>query len=218
MSLSWNDFQGVNAAAALELYDRFRANPASVDDRARAFFERVPPPPDVAKTLAARLTPAAAATAESALAPHLVVGAVNLAHSIRRYGHLAAEIDPLGSRRMGDPALRPDTHGVTETDLRSLPASLLDGYAVAEGAGTMWDVVERLRAPGSGMDRAGDELPERLEILEHCRVRIVSVCGRVVHIGRHPNNGAKAGTTSAIPETNNRRSTILRKPASSKRP
>src|SRR5262249_16227145 len=30
--------------------------------------------------------------------------------------------------------------------------------------------------------------------------------------------GAKAGTTSAIPETNNRRSTILRKPASSKSP
>ena len=34
--------------------------------------------------------------------------------AIRRYGHLAAEIDPLGSRPMGDPALLPETHGITE--------------------------------------------------------------------------------------------------------
>src|SRR5262249_24971280 len=37
-------------------------------------------------------------------------------------------------------------------------------------------------------------------------------------IGDQPNRGAKAGTTSAIPETNNRRSTTLRKLASSKCP
>ena len=94
MSLSWNDFQGVNAAAVLELYDRFRANPASVDDQTRAFFERVPPPTSVAATLGA---PAAISTATGDAGfppPHLVVGAVTLAQSIRRYGHLAAEIDP----------------------------------------------------------------------------------------------------------------------------
>ena len=51
MSLSWNDFQGVNAAAALEIYDRFRADPSSVDEATRQFFERVPPPADVAATL-----------------------------------------------------------------------------------------------------------------------------------------------------------------------
>ena len=37
--------------------------------------------------------------------PRVVVGAVNLAESIRRYGHLAARIDPLGSRPVGDPTL-----------------------------------------------------------------------------------------------------------------
>ena len=61
MSLSWKDFQGVNAAAALELYDRFRDNPASVDEATRAFFERVPPPPEVRATVAAHLAPAAPA-------------------------------------------------------------------------------------------------------------------------------------------------------------
>lgn len=39
------------------------------------------------------------------LNPRAVVGAVSLAESIRRYGRLAAEINPLGSRPMGDPAL-----------------------------------------------------------------------------------------------------------------
>jgi 2-oxoglutarate dehydrogenase E1 component len=163
MSLSWNDFQGVNAAAALELYDRFCANPESVDDAARAFFERVPPPPEVATTLAARRAPAASDSAACPPAPQLVVGAINLAQSIRRYGHLAAEIDPLGSRPMGDPALRPETHDVTEADLRSLPASLFDGVAVADGAQTMWDVVERLRAiycSTTGYDIAHIFVPE----------------------------------------------------------
>jgi 2-oxoglutarate dehydrogenase E1 component len=73
-----------------------------------------------------------------------VVGAINLAQSIRRYGHLAAQIDPLGARPLGDPALEPGTHGVTEADLRAMPASLMRGH-IAEGAETMWDVVKRLR-------------------------------------------------------------------------
>src|SRR6187401_2590109 len=177
MSLNWKDFQGVNAAAALELYDRFRADPASVDDATRAFFERVPPPATIGTTRAAR-EPAAAPTGGACPpAPHLVVGAVNLAQSIRRYGHLAAEIDPLGSRPMGDPALRPETHEVTEADLRSLPASLFDG-PVAEGADTMWDVVERLRAiycSTTGYDIAHIFVPEERkwlsEVIETARYR-----------------------------------------------
>src|SRR6187402_1921710 len=111
MSLNWKDFQGVNAAAALELYDRFRANPASVDDATRAFFEREPPPPSIATARGGRASTPAPTGGACPPAPHLVVGAVNLAQSIRRYGHLAAEIDPVGSRPMGDPALQPETHG-----------------------------------------------------------------------------------------------------------
>ena len=38
---------------------------------------------------------------------HVIVGAANLAESIRRYGHLAAQLDPLGSAPPGDPSLSP---------------------------------------------------------------------------------------------------------------
>jgi 2-oxoglutarate dehydrogenase E1 component len=137
MSLNWKDFQGVNAGVALELYDRFRHDPASVDEATRRFFEAMPPPVDL------RPEPVAPAAA-GAMNPLKIVGAVNFAQSIRRYGHLAAQIDPLGKRPLGDPALEPQTHGVTEDDLRALPASLIFG-PIADGAANMLEVVERLR-------------------------------------------------------------------------
>src|SRR5689334_11058808 len=158
MSLDWKDFQGVNAGLVLELFDRYRRDPQSVDEATRALFKTWTPPEVDA-------TPDGVTDAETpahGLPPALVVGAVNLAQSIRRYGHLAAEIDPLGSRPLGDPALRPETHGVTKDDLRALPASLFDGPA-ADDAQSMWDVVERLRAiycSTTGYDIAHIFIPE----------------------------------------------------------
>jgi 2-oxoglutarate dehydrogenase E1 component len=141
---SWRDFQGVNAGYALALYERFRQDPNSVDPDTRAFFERSSPD-DVPQLigLAKQASPPAEATRDASDWRRLV-GAVNLAQSIRLYGHLAAQIDPLGSRPMGDPSLVAETHGVTDADLRALPASLFDG-PVTNGAATMYDVVERLR-------------------------------------------------------------------------
>ena len=43
------------------------------------------------------------------------------------------------------------------------------------------------------MQRAGDELPERLEILEYRAVRIVVMRGRVMHVGGQPHRVADAG-------------------------
>jgi 2-oxoglutarate dehydrogenase E1 component len=140
MSLNWRDFGGVNSGYVLELYDRYRRDPASVDAATRRFFESNPPPAEPSDTANRSVSTG------PAVGPSLprVVGAANLVLSLRRYGHLAARIDPLGNRPLGDSALLPETHGVTEADLRALPASLA-GKPVADGAETMWDVVERLR-------------------------------------------------------------------------
>jgi 2-oxoglutarate dehydrogenase E1 component len=158
--LTWSDFQGVNAGYALELYERFRRDPHSVDADARRFFETAPPPAEAAPEPAgARASDSGSATGVN---PATIVGAVNLAQSIRRYGHLAAHIDPLGSRPQGDPALLPETHGVSEADLRALPATLISG-PVANGAASMLDVVERLRAiycSTTGYDVAHIFVPE----------------------------------------------------------
>ena len=74
----------------------------------------------------------AVATAPAELATTLpaiekIAGAVNLARAIRSYGHLAAQLDPLGSPPPGDPALELATHGLVEEDLVRLPAALVGG-------------------------------------------------------------------------------------------
>src|SRR4029450_3845509 len=102
-------FEGVNAGYVLELYERFRQNPESVDPATRAAFEAGNP---------AGLDQGATAStsAPTSADVHAVVAAPILADSIRRYGHLAAQLDPLGSTPPGDPSLSPATSGVSEND------------------------------------------------------------------------------------------------------
>src|SRR4051812_13276869 len=130
----WQGFSGINRGYVLELYDRFRQDPSSVDPETRALFEQwTPPADDRTETAIDRPTPARAA-----------VSAVNLAQSIRRYGHLAAQLDPLGSRPIGDPTLRPERHGLSEDDLRQIPATLVSS-PLSAASGNMQELVAALR-------------------------------------------------------------------------
>ncbi|MGC4082490.1 MAG: 2-oxoglutarate dehydrogenase E1 component [Vicinamibacterales bacterium] len=133
---NWQGITGVNRAYVLELYDRYLKDPNAVDAETRALFSTWTPPAD-------DTAPPAAALGETALLK--AVKAVNLAQSIRRYGHLAATLNPLGTPPPGDPSLEMATHGITEDDLRALPPTL---YAspLADGAANMLDVVNRFRA------------------------------------------------------------------------
>ncbi len=96
--MNLDQFPGVNAGYVLELYDRYRQDPESVDPATRKIFEAWTP----GETGASAATPAATPQTLQA-----AVGAANLAESIRRYGHLAARVDPLGSTPIGDPSLSP---------------------------------------------------------------------------------------------------------------
>ena len=95
------------------------------------------------------------------------VAAVNLAQSIRRYGHLAAQLDPLGSKPPSDPTLLPETHGLTEDDLARIPASLISSPLSAE-ASTMHDLVaafRRVYCSTTGYDYAQVFVPEERDWL-----------------------------------------------------
>src|SRR6476660_2289957 len=149
-----DEFHGVNAAYVLELYDRFRQDPLSVDPATRRAFETWSPPtpgPAAASMPAAGAvdagsprSPGSDVSRHSATDIATIVGAANLADCIRRYGHLAARIDPLGSEPIGDPSLSPAAHGITDDDLRRLPASLVEG-PVAESSASAFDAIEGLR-------------------------------------------------------------------------
>jgi 2-oxoglutarate dehydrogenase E1 component len=159
----WHDFHGPNAGYIAELYDRYRHDPASVDAETRAFFEQWQPPAEPsgngAVTGAPALPPSVAADHQA----EQVMAAVNLATDIREYGHLAASIDPLGlSNPPGDPSLRPEAHGLTNDDLRHLPAGVIGG-PMAEGAANALEAIERLRAvysASTGYDYDHIRIPE----------------------------------------------------------
>jgi 2-oxoglutarate dehydrogenase E1 component len=109
-----DQIQGINAGYVAELYERYRENPESIDPASRAVFESWVPADQAQQ-----------ATGRSDVAINVIVGAANLAECVRRYGHLAAQIDPLGSVPQGDPSLFPKAHGISDGDLRRLPASLV---------------------------------------------------------------------------------------------
>jgi len=157
---AWGEFAGLNRGYVLELYEKYRRDPASVDAATRELFQQWTPP-------AADIDEAAPISGESI---HKAVGAVNLAQSIRRYGHLAAKLDPLGLRRpVGDPSLSPENYGITDEDLRALPASLISS-PLSESASSMYDVVEafrRLYCSTTGYDYAHVFVPEERRWLRH---------------------------------------------------
>src|SRR6266446_3464989 len=135
-------FYGPNAGYVIELYERYRQNPASVDPATRAIFETWSPGGQLPSQQAA---PSPAVPFDVSY----VVAAAALAHAIRERGHLAAHLDPLGSEPVGDPALLPETHGLTNEDLAQLPPSVVRGHA-AEGARNALEAINTLRAMYSG--------------------------------------------------------------------
>ncbi len=136
---SWDPFYGPNAGYLIEMYERYSADPGSVDAQTAAFFAQWTPPAD---------DPEVVAIAAASVAPVLdvtrIVGAARLMRYIRELGHTASRIDPLGSAPPSDPGLELSSHGVTKADLVALPAAMVRG-PLATLSTTAADGVERLR-------------------------------------------------------------------------
>ena len=71
-----------------------------------------------------------------------VAAGMGLVSSYRRFGHLAANLDPLGSAPVGDPSLSPETWGLTPALMNAIPASVL---RVKVPGTTLAEVLPRLR-------------------------------------------------------------------------
>jgi len=145
-----DQFSGANAGYVYELFERYQRDPSSVDEATRRAFATWTP--DYARELSGepRRDPAEAASGREggpASARNLQAGiaAFNLAESIRRFGHLAAQLDPLGFHDpIGDPSLAPQSHGLTTETLKQLPASIVSGPAAA-GAANAFEAIAKLR-------------------------------------------------------------------------
>ena len=71
-----------------------------------------------------------------------VAAAMALVKAHRTHGHLAATLDPLGAPAPGDPALEPETVGLTEEVMKTIPAKVLRIGVEGE---TLADALPRLR-------------------------------------------------------------------------
>lgn len=155
------DFHGPNVGYVLELYERYRQQPDSVDTATRRFFDNWSPPTST------NGTNGAAVVAAPSIDFMKVVRAVSLAQSIRQFGHLKAQIDPLGYPRPDDPELYPEAHNITDDDLRDMPASLIDSPAAAN-AQNAFEVIEILReiyCSSIGFDNEHIRIPEERQWL-----------------------------------------------------
>jgi len=148
-------FYGPNAGYVLDLYERYMQDPATVDAGTRAFFDSWSPensenqqeslPSDAAPLANYDVTNGKAALP---LVSHIVAASA-LAHAIRERGHLGAQLDPLGKEPVGDPALLPETYGLSDEDLAQLPPNVVSGHA-AENASNALEAVNALRLMYSG--------------------------------------------------------------------
>ncbi|HET7585564.1 MAG TPA: 2-oxoglutarate dehydrogenase E1 component [Gemmatimonadaceae bacterium] len=139
-----------NDGYVAELYEAYRRDPASVDESWRQLFR-------FAATLAVAPGGGAAPSADPAYL-RKVAGAAALLQAIRQYGHLDVTLDPLGSPPMGAAELRPEFHGISESDLATIPGQAL-GFP--EGT-TAADAVAHLRqryssTMGFEFEHIGDE-------------------------------------------------------------
>ncbi|MGB7876245.1 MAG: 2-oxoglutarate dehydrogenase E1 component [Anaerolineales bacterium] len=148
---SKRNFPGPNLGYILELYDRFRDDPDSVDEASRKLFQRWTPTPP--STTAQQISPDVLPLTEAA----------NLAQAIRSRGYLAASLDPLGSEPLGDSSLTLEFHHLDDDDLRQLPAEVVG--LQAENAFQAFEKLRTIYCQNIGFDYEHIRIPEEREWL-----------------------------------------------------
>lgn len=133
-----------NDGIIAEQFERYRNDPASVDESWRQYFR-------VAESLFGKSGVTPAGSEPSALSGvtsidteylRKVAAAASLLHAVRMYGHYDVQLDPLGSPPVGADELTPEFYGLTEDDLATIPGAAIgdDRFPTAK------EVIARKRA------------------------------------------------------------------------
>jgi 2-oxoglutarate dehydrogenase E1 component len=165
------EVDGLNTGYARALLDEYLEDPEAVPSEWRALFESgdsdlLAQHPGVARLVellraaedghtapVVEAPPAVPAPAPTPTVDETLLGGVAAAMALvkayRTHGHLAANLDPLGSEPVGDPALEPErlVPPLTPELQRRVPASLLRVYFPGE---TLADVLPQLQETYSG--------------------------------------------------------------------
>jgi 2-oxoglutarate dehydrogenase E1 component len=129
------NFHALSFGYLIDLYERFQRDPNSVDPEARAIFAQWTPTFEIGPSGQAALPQ---------IDFNKLIGAVNLAQTIRSFGHRAVQLDPLGHPPPGDPYLDAAAFDINEDDLRQMPASVVGG-PIAEDSPNAFEAIHNLR-------------------------------------------------------------------------
>ncbi|MDF2669949.1 MAG: 2-oxoglutarate dehydrogenase component, partial [Paenibacillus sp.] len=152
----WKQYYGPNLGYIQDMYERYARNPEEVEPSYKELFERWGPPISPVSGSAVQATvaaPTAAPLQQGGVNPAFlkkIVDAGKLVRNIRTYGHLAANIDPLGlGVEVDTRLLEPETFHLSKEELNAIPASLIWEEA-PESVNTGWQAIEKLKATYTG--------------------------------------------------------------------
>ena len=120
-----------------ERFEAYRRDPTSVDESWRQIFRLA----EALGSDASSGAPSAMQPAELQAFAHKVAGVARYTAAIRRYGHLAVQLDPLGTPPPGAVELTLEHYGITDADLDLVSGAAIDFPHLA----TARDVAERLK-------------------------------------------------------------------------
>ena len=128
-----------NDAYAAEQFERYRQDPASVEESWRQFFRFAEQA--MGGFVPAATTSAAAGPLHDEEYARKVAGAARYTTAIRTFGHFAVQLDPLGTPPPGAAELTLEFYGITEADLDTVTGASLGFPHLA----TARDVANRLK-------------------------------------------------------------------------
>ncbi|MFN5936001.1 MAG: 2-oxoglutarate dehydrogenase E1 subunit family protein, partial [Roseiflexaceae bacterium] len=158
MMRSIADIFGPNTGYVLELYEQYINDPESVDPELRTWFAQNAQLLEHDSTAS---IPQQQPSTQNVDNMH-AIAAARLVRTIREVGHLAASIDPLGKKPIGDPSLDLEYHGLTPQILQQLPATILRSPLETE-CQNAYEAVMKLRSLYSGT--VGYE-PDHIQVYE----------------------------------------------------
>lgn len=166
----WGKFYGPNMGYIEEQYDVYKEDPNAVDPTLKSMFETHGAP------RWSEQDPVTETSTENGFSKEdvrKITAAMKCIDAIRRFGHLEADIYAVGGRDEKTNLLDPNTYGITEEDLQTIPATWLWDEAPGH-IETAEDIVQFLRERYTGTisfeyDHVNNEYERKwlLEQIEH---------------------------------------------------
>jgi 2-oxoglutarate dehydrogenase E1 component len=120
----WAEFHGPNMGYVEEQYDLYKTDPDAVDHSIKEMFDQYGKPNWLSNDAGATDLPTGSQASMHDVKK--LTSAMKLVEAIRRFGHLEADIYPVGLHKNRNSNLvQPDTYGLSEDDLKQMPASWL---------------------------------------------------------------------------------------------